>query len=65
MQPRIDLMANETGAKIGKRIFNVNLAIEQSTLPSDHPGTGGFAREPAERLRLVHRHPHQGGRGRR
>jgi AhpD family alkylhydroperoxidase len=33
MEPRIDLMDNELGAVIGKRIFNVNLAIEQSTLP--------------------------------
>jgi AhpD family alkylhydroperoxidase len=33
MQPRIDLMTNETGARIGKRFFNVNLAIEQSSLP--------------------------------
>ena len=33
MTPRIDIMANELGAKIGKRIFNVNLAIEQSPLP--------------------------------
>ena len=33
MEPRIDLMSNELGAKIGKRIFNVNLAIEQSPLP--------------------------------
>jgi AhpD family alkylhydroperoxidase len=33
MEPRIDMTANETGAKIGKRLFNVNLAIEQSSLP--------------------------------
>ncbi|MFN2562990.1 MAG: carboxymuconolactone decarboxylase family protein [Jatrophihabitans sp.] len=33
MEPRIDLMNNELGAAIGTRIFNVNLAIEQSTLP--------------------------------
>ncbi len=33
MEPRIDLMTNELGAKIGKRLFNVNLAIEQSSLP--------------------------------
>ena len=33
MEPRIDLMANEVGAKIGKRIYNVSLAIEQSPLP--------------------------------
>jgi AhpD family alkylhydroperoxidase len=34
METRIDLMANEVGAKIGKRLFNVNLAIEQSSLPA-------------------------------
>ena len=33
MQPRIDLLANELGAKIAKRIYNVSLVIEPSTLP--------------------------------
>ena len=33
MQPRIDIIANDLGARIAKRIFNVGLAIEQSTLP--------------------------------
>jgi AhpD family alkylhydroperoxidase len=33
MEPRIDLMTNEIGAKISKRIYNVSLAIEQSPLP--------------------------------
>lgn len=33
MQPRIDLMSNELGAGIAKRIYSVGLAIEQSTLP--------------------------------
>jgi AhpD family alkylhydroperoxidase len=33
MEPRFDLMANELGAKIAKRIYNVALAIEQSPLP--------------------------------
>lgn len=33
MEPRIDLMTNETGAKISKRMYNVALAIEQSPLP--------------------------------
>ena len=33
MEPRIDLTSNALGAKISKRIYNVNLAIEQSTLP--------------------------------
>jgi AhpD family alkylhydroperoxidase len=34
MEPRIDLMNNELGARISKRIYNVNLAIEQSSLPT-------------------------------
>jgi AhpD family alkylhydroperoxidase len=34
MEPRIDLLANELGAKIAKRIFNVSLAIAQSPLPA-------------------------------
>ena len=34
MEPRIDLTANETGAKIGKRMFAVSQVIEQSSLPS-------------------------------
>ncbi|MEV5962756.1 carboxymuconolactone decarboxylase family protein [Kribbella sp. NPDC051952] len=34
MEPRIDLMSNELGAKIGKRVYNVSLAIQQSTLPA-------------------------------
>jgi AhpD family alkylhydroperoxidase len=33
MEQRIDLLSNETGAKIAKRLYNVNLAIEQSPLP--------------------------------
>ncbi|MGZ4482621.1 MAG: carboxymuconolactone decarboxylase family protein [Gaiellales bacterium] len=33
MEPRIDLITNETGAKIAKRMYNVNLVIEQSPLP--------------------------------
>lgn len=33
MEPRIDLMAGELGAKIAKRIYNVALAIQQSPLP--------------------------------
>jgi AhpD family alkylhydroperoxidase len=33
MEPRIDLLSNETGAKIGKRIYAVSLVIAQSTLP--------------------------------
>ncbi|MCK2215603.1 carboxymuconolactone decarboxylase family protein [Actinomadura sp. ATCC 31491] len=33
MEPRMDLMANPLGAKIAKRIYNVALAITQSSLP--------------------------------
>ncbi|MEV1246241.1 carboxymuconolactone decarboxylase family protein [Nonomuraea sp. NPDC050022] len=33
MEQRMDLMANELGAKIAKRIYNVALAIQQSPLP--------------------------------
>ena len=33
MEPRINMMTNELGAKIAKRIYNVSLAIEQSPLP--------------------------------
>ena len=33
MEPRIDFLANEVGARIGKRIYNVSLAIDQSSLP--------------------------------
>ncbi|MBF6333128.1 carboxymuconolactone decarboxylase family protein [Nocardia transvalensis] len=33
MEPRIDLMATETGAKIGKRFANISTVITQSTLP--------------------------------
>ena len=33
MEPRIDLITNEIGAKIAKRIYNVSLVIEQSPLP--------------------------------
>jgi AhpD family alkylhydroperoxidase len=33
MDPRFDLMTNELGAKIAKRIYNVALAIVQSPLP--------------------------------
>ncbi|MEV4758662.1 carboxymuconolactone decarboxylase family protein [Micromonospora sp. NPDC049559] len=32
MEPRIDLTTNELGAKIGKRFYNVSLAIQQSSL---------------------------------
>ncbi len=33
MEPRIDLFTNEIGARIGRRIYNVALVIEQSPLP--------------------------------
>ncbi|MFF7857873.1 carboxymuconolactone decarboxylase family protein [Streptomyces sp. NPDC007904] len=33
MEPRINLMTNETGAKISKRIYDVSLAIRESSLP--------------------------------
>jgi AhpD family alkylhydroperoxidase len=33
MEPRIDLLANELGAKISKRIYTVSQVIEQSPLP--------------------------------
>ncbi|HEX5089934.1 MAG TPA: carboxymuconolactone decarboxylase family protein [Nocardioides sp.] len=33
MEPRINFTDNEVGGKIAKRLFNVNLAIEQSRLP--------------------------------
>jgi AhpD family alkylhydroperoxidase len=33
MEPRINLMTNELGAKIGKRFANVSLVIQQSPLP--------------------------------
>ena len=33
MEPRMDLMANETGAKISKRFAGVSLLIQQSSLP--------------------------------
>ncbi|MYW01524.1 carboxymuconolactone decarboxylase family protein [Streptomyces sp. SID3343] len=33
MEPRFDLFANELGAKISKRFYNVSLAIQQSPLP--------------------------------
>ncbi|TDC76770.1 carboxymuconolactone decarboxylase family protein [Streptomyces hainanensis] len=35
MEPRFDLMTNELGAKIAKRIYHVALAILQSPLPRD------------------------------
>ncbi|WP_328540448.1 carboxymuconolactone decarboxylase family protein [Streptomyces sp. NBC_00344] len=35
MEPRLNLMTNEIGAKIGKRFANVSLAIQQSPLPKD------------------------------
>ncbi|GGS51188.1 carboxymuconolactone decarboxylase family protein [Streptomyces cinerochromogenes] len=33
MEPRLDLMDNELGARLGKRFANVSLGIAQSTLP--------------------------------
>ncbi|MBX6385804.1 MAG: carboxymuconolactone decarboxylase family protein [Microbispora sp.] len=33
MKPRMDLMSNELGVKIARRIANVNLAIQESPLP--------------------------------
>jgi AhpD family alkylhydroperoxidase len=33
MEPRIDMMANELGAKFSKRFANASLVIAQSTLP--------------------------------
>ena len=33
IEPRIDLMTNELGAKLGKRMFGIHLAVQQSGLP--------------------------------
>jgi AhpD family alkylhydroperoxidase len=33
MEPRMDLLTNELGAKLGKRFAGVGLAIQQTTLP--------------------------------
>ena len=33
MQPRIDLMTNDLGAKLGKRIFAVHQVVQQTSLP--------------------------------
>lgn len=33
MEPRINLMTNSIGAKVGKRMYHVNLAIQESSLP--------------------------------
>jgi AhpD family alkylhydroperoxidase len=33
MEPRFDLLASPTAAKVAKRFYNVSLALEQSTLP--------------------------------
>ncbi|MCN9244309.1 carboxymuconolactone decarboxylase family protein [Streptomyces sp. RY43-2] len=33
MEPRINLMTNPIGARIGKRFYNVNLAIQEADLP--------------------------------
>jgi AhpD family alkylhydroperoxidase len=33
MEPRFNLMENELGAKIAKRMYNVSLVFEQSSLP--------------------------------
>ena len=33
MEPRIDVMANEVGAKLAKRLAGIHLAIQQTTLP--------------------------------
>ena len=33
MEPRIDFQTNEIGARISKRVYNVNLAIQQASLP--------------------------------
>ena len=33
MEPRIDFLANEVGARISKRIYNVSLVIAESSLP--------------------------------
>ncbi|MEW1814404.1 carboxymuconolactone decarboxylase family protein [Streptomyces diastaticus] len=32
MEPRINLMTNKLGAKVSKRIYNVNLAIQEASL---------------------------------
>ncbi|HYH29657.1 MAG TPA: carboxymuconolactone decarboxylase family protein [Pseudonocardia sp.] len=33
MEPRIDLMTTETGARLGKRFANLGMVVHQSTLP--------------------------------
>ena len=65
MEPRIDLFTNEIGAKFAKRFANAGLVIAAVDAAEGHAGAGEPARQPDQRLRLVRRHAHQGGRGRR
>ena len=65
MEPRFNLFNNEIAAKFAKRFANASLVIDQSPLPKATQELVQPARQPDQRLRLVRRHAHQGGRGRR
>jgi hypothetical protein len=62
MEPRFNMLDNALGARFVKRFANTSLVIAQSSLPKSTQELVGL-RQPDQRLRLVRRHPRQGGRG--
>ena len=65
MDARFNMFDNEIAAKFAKRFANASLVIAAVAAAAVHAGAGVAARQPDQRLRLVHRHAHQGGRSRR
>ena len=65
MEPRFNLFDSPTVAKIAKRMHAASLLFEESTLPKALREAWRRSAPTSQRLRLLRRHPHQGGqRGR-
>ncbi len=65
MNARLDFFGNATAAKFTKYINSAGKVIGDSTLPATTQETGEDPCQPDQRLRLLHRHAHQGRRPRR
>jgi len=60
MDARLNFLGNPVSAKFIKHVNAASAAVMNSGLPAATGGAGGDPGQPDQRLRLLHRHAHQG-----
>ena len=63
MNARVNVLGSPTTATILKHLDAAGRAVSEAGLSDHHAGAGEDPRQPDQRLRVLHRHAHQGGRG--